>query len=411
MIDLDVSPDIPAYLCYGLVFLLGVGVAWWQIRSLLAGINGIFGYAKANLLVLLYTLIPVLLFWFLDRTGAIRDTSIFAALLVGVGYPNIIAGKSGSIRSSADLSWFSAPFQVLVDSVVESVREAESQKIRHDERRMIAAIAEDDRKFTKFIDLVRLHGADIKAVAGILNGIEDRPGQYVSPITREIEVRRLYGMLLSVVDFQKLTESIYVDRHPKGPAGVSDAFRQILDFVRRMLAIGAAQFAFLVVVLITAYVWKGSPKPDYLIWRIAKPNTSDADQYRFRKDYLQDVLYSKDRKPEDVVNPLAALLSDPRLPIDRVDQILSVLEQAGAAGRGTCETAEALIVALYVANTDVRRRVHEALGGMATARKVSPDPERDNWDATRAISMRELETLIALWRKAWLTYGCASNAH
>lgn len=67
------------------------------------------------LLFFAYTFLPVALFWFLDRSNAIHDTSLFAAVLIGFGYRQILSGELTSIRPAGDISKFWQPFAAWAD--------------------------------------------------------------------------------------------------------------------------------------------------------------------------------------------------------------------------------------------------------------------------------------------------------
>jgi hypothetical protein len=71
---LSISPDFPAYTCYAIVLLVGALVAWSAVRSLLSDLDDRLAFGATWLLWLIYTLLPVALFWFLDYTSAVRDT-------------------------------------------------------------------------------------------------------------------------------------------------------------------------------------------------------------------------------------------------------------------------------------------------------------------------------------------------
>lgn len=121
--DLNVSPDLDAYCCYGLVLALGAWIGARQISGRLGGIRAIWFFPRTWLLFLAYLVVPVGLFWLLDRTGAINDTSFFAAVLVGVGYERIITGASDTLHAPGNASRFWTPFLAYADSVARLVRE------------------------------------------------------------------------------------------------------------------------------------------------------------------------------------------------------------------------------------------------------------------------------------------------
>src|SRR5262252_1159508 len=98
--ELGFSPDISAFWCYLIVGGLGAWVAGRQIQLRLGGIRGIWFQPRTWILFIAYLAVPVGLFWLLDRTGATTDTSLFAAVLVGIGYERIISGQSGTLRAA-----------------------------------------------------------------------------------------------------------------------------------------------------------------------------------------------------------------------------------------------------------------------------------------------------------------------
>ncbi len=89
--DLAISPDLSALCCYTIVAIVGAWVAGRQIAGRLSGIPGLWLEWRTYLLFMLYTAVPLAMFWLLDRGGAIADTSVFAAVLVGLGYQQIIS--------------------------------------------------------------------------------------------------------------------------------------------------------------------------------------------------------------------------------------------------------------------------------------------------------------------------------
>jgi hypothetical protein len=97
-VDLSVSPDVDAYYCYGVVLLLGLITASGQVSRRLANLPGRWIMVNTWLLFFAYALLPAVLFWLLDRTGAIHDTSLFAAVLVGAGYQQVLSGGLVGIR-------------------------------------------------------------------------------------------------------------------------------------------------------------------------------------------------------------------------------------------------------------------------------------------------------------------------
>src|SRR4051812_39947200 len=108
--DLTVSPDVDALICYAITLIAGVIVAFVRVANLFGGSRIVWVFIQTWLLVLAYALVPPVLFWLLDRAGAINDTSLFAAVLIGFGYQQVITGSDGAIKTPSTLGTLWSPF-------------------------------------------------------------------------------------------------------------------------------------------------------------------------------------------------------------------------------------------------------------------------------------------------------------
>ena len=77
-----------------------------------------------------HTFVPVVLFWFLDYAGALHDTSLFAALVVAIGYRQIFAGGIEGITLPGQTSRLWQPFEAWVKRVGDRVQQ--QQKLHLD---------------------------------------------------------------------------------------------------------------------------------------------------------------------------------------------------------------------------------------------------------------------------------------
>ncbi|MBI2901787.1 MAG: hypothetical protein HYY17_16500 [Planctomycetes bacterium] len=67
----------------------------------------------------MYVLVPLFLFWFLDYTAVIRDTSLFAALIVALGYRQIFSAGVQGILMSGETAKLWVPIQKWADRLAE----------------------------------------------------------------------------------------------------------------------------------------------------------------------------------------------------------------------------------------------------------------------------------------------------
>ncbi|MBI4624805.1 MAG: hypothetical protein HY736_16515, partial [Verrucomicrobia bacterium] len=92
----DFSPDWDPRACYLVVLGCAIISARVQVLGRLTILKqkSIYAWGQRSiwLVFTVYLLLPLALFWILDRTGAVKDTSLFAALLVGLAYPAILSG-------------------------------------------------------------------------------------------------------------------------------------------------------------------------------------------------------------------------------------------------------------------------------------------------------------------------------
>src|SRR5216684_8148471 len=145
--DMNVSPDLEAFCCYGLVLLLGLAVAWSQVSRRLGKLPGQWIMVNTWLLFFAYTFVPVLLFWALDRTNAVHDTSLFAAILVGFGYQQILSGSIASIQPAGDISKIWQPFAVWADSIANRIGNRIIVNDTRFDEKLLQTVRQDPAKF------------------------------------------------------------------------------------------------------------------------------------------------------------------------------------------------------------------------------------------------------------------------
>jgi len=174
-VDLSVSPDIEAYICYAIVFFLGAVTAVIQINRALGNLGGVWLIPRTWLLFSMYLMVPIILFWFLDRTGAITDTSLFAAVLVGVGYAGIMNGTSKTISPASSLAQFWTPFQAYADEVQKSVL----QRTKRNEDRLmdglVTSVIADHARYAPLERLAMSLSPDAAALRARLVAIDSAP--------------------------------------------------------------------------------------------------------------------------------------------------------------------------------------------------------------------------------------------
>src|SRR3970040_2391678 len=136
--DLSVSPDIEAFWSYLIVLVLGVFVANRQVATRLEGFKDVWLVGDTWILFFAYLAVPLGLFWLLDRTDAVKDSSLFAALLVGIGYERILAGGDGALAAPQGVAGYWGPFVAYANRVAEKIRNAARRADRRRQKRAAA---------------------------------------------------------------------------------------------------------------------------------------------------------------------------------------------------------------------------------------------------------------------------------
>lgn len=124
------SPDWPAPTCYLVVLGVGMLSARAAVNRLLDSASGRWSFTDTWMLFWAQTAVPVALFWLLDHTKVIHDTSLFAALLIALAYQQVLEGGVQNIAAPSATSRLWQPFDKWRSVVTERI--ARSLKHRLD---------------------------------------------------------------------------------------------------------------------------------------------------------------------------------------------------------------------------------------------------------------------------------------
>jgi hypothetical protein len=390
-VDLSVSPDVGALWCYLIVGVLGALAAVRQIQRRMSGMRGIWVQPRTWILFLAYLLVPVVLFWLLDRTDAGTDTSLFAAVLVGVGYERIITGQTDPLHSPpAEISRFWTPFLNYVESEVDAVRERIHRKQGRADERVVAEIAGNDDLFNKFLAFARSRLPDAKGLDEQLTAIAKG-----APVPDPIYVR------------EQKTRLIYVYM-----AGLPDGYRLMHNcgFIKRWVyywhvrgvcsRIQSGLVAFLLLATLSAAVFYAYPRREtvletYYLWRLGKINSTKADQYRTRRGLI--AIMSDPLTKQQTTSDIVALIRRPDCPLERVDLALEILLEDSNTNSGTFGLATKLVEGLRSDRADVRSRVNEVLKYLARSCAPELTEQLRAWKPGDGDSTAALEFIIKQW--------------
>ena len=431
--DLSFSPDIDASLCYLVVLFFGLLSGW---REVIAQPNirdtfVIWGRPVTWLLFFIMAVSPALMFWILDRVGALHDTSLIAAAIVGIAYTQIVQGDT-KYKAPGDtspiwnfLTWLRAYAAKKISERIDSNRRA----FDHNVFRCLAAAARPSAAppppsgsppASKPLD-------DFMAIA--LKRAED-PADLRAKI--DAERTRLEAvkpaLAADVVDF-KVAEFIY-----RAMIGTDEVgFRKLLveeglieqslidryfGSQQRRVVVGlmvlAGAIGLLLFVTSDPLGWVKYAEREYLMFRIAKASGTVSDLDRVVSRLVRRVVAEPAPKPGEApaadywILPLLDLLNDSTLPMGRVDATLKVFLTArdkDAIQRAIM--ADRLVFLLRTSNVDARRRVHLNLVylspdyGKEEGQQPADFKALAKWNPTEGDSITEIETKIDAWRAYW----------
>jgi hypothetical protein len=395
-VDMNVSPDLGAYCCYGLVLLIGLLVAWSQVAKRLGRLPGQWIMVNTWLLFFAYTFVPVALFWFLDRTDAVHDTSLFAAVLVGLGYQQILTGSLGSIRVSGDASKFWQPFGAWADSISDRIRERIRVNNAQFDERLLATIRADAGKFEALKAVAMTHAADARALNASLESIAANKDVLGEAGVHAKQASSLYESLQqsSPEQFEYLLYKN--DVIPR---------RWYLWYAKEWRSKTTAIFVAAVILAgVGSAVWGpqtrfGTPlstasnRARYYVWRLHKENATDYDRFRATTKLLGYL----DSTPSTYAM-LTNLLKVPNLPVKTADSVLGLLVQSReSAEKNRVDLQGLLVDALHTENSDIRGRIQKALVYLAKERGAAVPAELENWQSDPKQTSMDIDKLIEQW--------------
>lgn len=399
MVDLSVSPDLDAFYCYAITLVAGSVVAAIQVQRRLGAFRGSWLMAETWLLFLAYVAVPVALFWLLDRTGAVRDTSLFAALLVGIGYQQILTGQQASLTAPSDISRLWQPFVAWAERVKKRV----VARIRKNEERfrehVVSRCSSSSEHLAELRRLAMGMTADTAALQQQLQTIEGQRDALGEEGVLERQARALYEEATGVDDFLALM-------HRRGIASSSGYYwygREWRSRWRTFLAVApllaAAYLAPSTLAIAPAASGIASEwRIQYPVWRLSRDDTSALDRFRTHERLVR--LLTGDGTAEPTADQIARVVRRPGVPADVVDGALGLLlETRRQVPQARADALPQLLVhALRTQNPDARAPVHDALYFLAEELDRCPGAiERPERGAGRV----RVEELIQSWERVW----------
>ncbi len=389
--DLGVSPDLDAFYCYAVVFILGLLTAGNQISTRLGNFKGRWIMVNTWLLFFAYSLVPVVLFWALDRTNALHDTSLFAAILVGFGYQQILSGGVTSIQPAGDISKIWQPFAAWADSIADRIRNRIQVNDSRFDAKLLQIVRADPAKFDRLMDVALTRAIDLPALQQSLAAVDNQQPALPADVATARKSAILYNNL-KVSSPQTFDLLLFRNQ-------ITSSFLYLWyakEFRSKATSLVVA------VILATLLAWGfgyiNTPVNlgHYYVLRLQRNNTTDFDRFRAKRQLLQRLRAD----PAPYGRAMAALMRTPNLSVKTADDVLGLLIEAhsSAISQGV-DLPGLLFDSLRTENADIRRRIQDTLLYLSKEQGLTVPKDLQDWKPDAKDSATEIDQMIKKWQQ------------
>lgn len=371
--DLSISPDIEAFWCYLVLFILALTIAGVQVRGLLKGYENVWASAGAWLLLASYTAIPVALFWFLDRADALHDTSLFAAILVALTYRQIISGGADGFTLPAGFAKAWQPLVTWSDKIAAGISARIARNGSRYDGTVIHRIANDPKVFEAVRRLALNRAADPAKLQKAIDDFDKLKPPLDDSGVQERKANYLYYSVKALPDVD--SERFFLEL---GLIGKQHYYLYAREWSSKLLVIGGLA----IVAACVAGYWSRIPVPifeaRYYLWRFEKPNATDIDRFRASQHLEQGLRDGNPQYVDTVRRELTRRLAFDDLPVETADRILKILLNRALISNSQ-ELIDELADALRTDNPDLRARTQKELLYIGDERRLPIPAGLRNW--------------------------------
>ncbi len=400
------SPDKPAYICYFIIVVVGLLVAHGKVNRLMASSIGRWAFFETWLVFLAYAAVPVLLFWILDYTNALYDTALFAALLVAVGYRQILAGEMKQTPVPGQFSALWSPFEAWAIQVRDRI--VSKNKVRSDRssENLRVILSQTPQTVADLTELAYLVAEDRAQLTTDLTAIdqENIPPGITQQAFEHIQARRKVDRCMRSIRLVNPEDYGFLLLRKKLINPVQ-YWRWIGDASTRMWRIVGLIVIATALFIAVSLFFRPNNLLRYHLWRFQKQNATERDRFRAHNFIGNEIRHSQPNEAAvRILEPLLSLLRyrdlDRRVGEDTLSLALE-FRQPAVDGR----TIPTLIEGLRTENPDLRLRIHQTLQAMrALAYDTSPNDETlAKWVPSKSESSADIEEKIKRYRAWWDT--------
>jgi hypothetical protein len=418
-VDQLTSPDIPAWVCYLIVLAFGLLVARSQINELLASYPDHWGFLGTWVLFAAHGGLPVGVFWLLDYSSALHDTSLFAALLVALGYRQIVVGGVQGIQMPGPTPKLWEPFQAWVKRVADRI--ASQQKRYRD------AIAEalrtyfstDHLQLPNLEHVARVYSSDAPQLGAKLAAMAQAPpppGMTAAALQEYQNRQRAQALLEDLRASQPERYAQLLLRQGRVPgkkltlysAKLPLYMARLLGQLPKLTGWAGAVAILLSVALSVSWFRQDTSQLWYHQWRFGKANATERDRFRSR-EYLSAHLRAASldaangaQRVVPVVEPLLRQLRYKDVPSRLADDVLRLVVDCHSTVSDLI-VVPSLIEGLRTDNADIRLRIQRTLLTLQGADypRASVNRSLAAWVPAKDESPGDIDGRVRAWEAWW----------
>jgi hypothetical protein len=342
------------------------------------------------LLFFAYSFVPMVLFWALDRTNALHDTSLFAAILVGLGYQQILSGNIASIQPAGDISKIWQPFAAWSDSIADRIRNRIQLNDTRFDAKLLLAVRADPAKFDRLMGVALARSTDLPVLQQNLAAIDAQQSTLPADVVTARKSAILYDNLKQS---SPQTFDLLLFRNQITSRAL------YLWYAKEFRSKAMALLVAVLLVILLAWGFRKVDTPEnlghYYVWRMQRNNTTDFDRFRAKRELLRRL-----RTPPAPYARVAALMRAPNLPVKTADDVLGLLVEAhpAAISQGV-DLLGLLFDSLRTDNADVRRRIQETLLYLSKEEGLTIPKDLQDWRPDAKDSATDIDQMIKKWQQ------------
>lgn len=386
--------DVSAWICYLVIAVIGSIVSFYHVNSKLYGAKILWFRVELWIVYMLYIMFPIALFWLLDASGEVKDTSLLWAILIALIYRKILSGENDQVKAPNVLSGYWVSLENLIEKLIENWGDSVHKFNQWQHRAIQRRLSEVDKsKLIKLIEFSkRLDLTISENIAKAAHTNEQVDRQDMAGLSEQV-------YMAAMKEYRNDIPNIFVEEKI---LSVWEVFlyckfqiRQIITTLAFTTILAAGAFLFLQVISSESF----NPELDYYVWRIGKSNTSEKDVHRNSRIivHLMKNQEFSDHKRHYLISQLLTKLYSVDITAERAEEITKIFVELKDHLHNKESFLSDLASILRSDRFEIRVIVQSNLLFFAQSYNKTVSEELINADVSKDLKISETEHIIALW--------------